>query len=56
MPKFSCKDIGMTCNWHAEADNLDKLLSQIKEHAAEVHGITELTPELQAKVKSAIKM
>ncbi len=55
MPKFSCKDMGMNCEWHAEADDLDKLLEEIKKHASEAHGITEFTPDLVEKVKSVIK-
>ena len=54
MPKFSCKDIGMSCNWRAESKTHDELMTRIKKHAADMHGITEFTPDLLEKVRTAI--
>ncbi len=56
MPRFNCKDIGMSCGWSKESKDLDELLNEIQRHASEAHGIKEFTPELIEKVKSAIRM
>jgi len=41
------------CQWNALRDRL--LLKKVVEHAAHQHGVSEVAPELAAKVKAAIK-
>ena len=36
------------------ADTTERLLGEVVAHARDVHGITEITPELQQKVASVI--
>jgi predicted small metal-binding protein len=43
------------CAYSASAPTEEELLKQVAVHAAHDHGITEITPELAAKVKGAIK-
>jgi predicted small metal-binding protein len=38
----------------ADAPTEDELLQKVAAHAREAHGVTEVTPELLSKVKSAI--
>ncbi len=45
----------MDCEYQAKAGTTEELLAMVVEHAGDVHGITEITPELQAKVASVIK-
>ena len=52
---ISCADIVPDCSFTASAATEDELLTQVVAHAAREHGITEITPELAAKVKAAIK-
>lgn len=49
-----CKDIGMDCDFEARAETEDELLEQAAQHAAEVHEIPEMTPDLVEKVRGAI--
>jgi predicted small metal-binding protein len=42
------------CEFEASAPTEEALVKQVAEHAAKAHGITEITPELAAKVKAAI--
>ena len=51
---FSCDHIVSGCAFAAEAPTEDALLQKVAAHAREAHGITEVTPELLSKVKSAI--
>ena len=55
MPSIECKDLGMDCGFKATAETEDELLKKVAEHAAEVHGIKEISPDLMEKVKSIIK-
>jgi predicted small metal-binding protein len=43
------------CAFHASAATEEDLLTQVAEHARERHGLTEISPELLAKVKAAVR-
>jgi predicted small metal-binding protein len=53
--QIACDDLVQGCGFTAEAENEAALIRQVTEHAAEKHGVKEVTPELAAKVKAAIR-
>ncbi|MCL4314396.1 MAG: DUF1059 domain-containing protein [Candidatus Thermoplasmatota archaeon] len=53
--RFKCSDIGMNCGFEASEKNRDDLMMKIAEHAKTAHNIEEITPDLKAKVDSAIR-
>ena len=53
--RIACADIVPDCPFTASAATEDELLEKVVAHAAHDHGVTEITPELAAKVKAAIK-
>lgn len=53
---FSCKDIGMECDFSTEASSMDELMPKIVEHAGSAHGMKEISADLKQKVTDAIKM
>jgi predicted small metal-binding protein len=53
--RIACAEIVPDCPFTASAATEEELLQQVAAHAAHDHGITEITPELVAKVKAAIK-
>ena len=53
--QIACNDLVAGCSFAAQAETEGELIEQVKTHAAEAHGVTEITPELAAKVKAAIK-
>ena len=53
--RISCADIVPECPFTASAATEEELMKHLAVHAAHDHGITEITPELAAKVKAAIK-
>ena len=53
--QIRCADVGMDCDFVASADTSEELLNKVVAHAKIEHGITEITPELQAKVASVIR-
>jgi predicted small metal-binding protein len=55
MVTFACKDVGMQCNFKANAKTEAELMEQIKDHAAKVHNLKEIPPDLAQKIKGAIK-
>lgn len=52
---IACNDVVNGCAFQASAGTEDELLTQVTAHAAKDHGVTEVTPELAAKLKAAIQ-
>ena len=52
---IACGDIIPGCAFTATAKTEDELIAQVVAHAAHDHGVTEITPELAAQVKAAIR-
>jgi len=53
--QIACGDVVPGCDWKASAPSEDELLKHVAAHAAEAHGVKEVTPELAAQVKAAIR-
>jgi predicted small metal-binding protein len=51
---IACGNVVPGCSFTASADTEEELMRQVAEHAAHAHGVTEVTPELAAKVRVAI--
>ena len=52
---IGCGDVVPGCQFTAQAATEEELLAKVKAHAAKEHGVKEVTPELAAKVKAAIR-
>ena len=50
-----CRDVGVDCGFEARAETTQELFEQAAEHGKAVHGIEEITPELLAKMKAAVR-
>ncbi|MFN2137152.1 MAG: DUF1059 domain-containing protein [Candidatus Promineifilaceae bacterium] len=50
-----CRDVGFDCDGVVRADTDEEVVAMAVEHAAEVHGVTEVTPEIEAAVLGAIR-
>ncbi len=53
--KMRCRDLGMNCEFEANADTDEEILRQASAHARSAHQITDMPPELTAKVRAAIR-
>jgi predicted small metal-binding protein len=51
----ACGDVVPGCTFTASADSEEELVKKVAAHAAHDHGVTEITPDLAAKVHAAIK-
>jgi predicted small metal-binding protein len=52
---FGCGDVVQGCKFTITAENEAEVLAQVAAHAASAHGIKDVTPELVAKVKAAMR-
>ena len=52
---LACGDVMTGCAATFSADTEDQLLAKVGPHAADEHGIAEITPDVLEAVKGAIK-
>jgi predicted small metal-binding protein len=52
---IACNEVVPGCGFTASADTEEELTDKVATHAAQDHGVPEVTPELAAKVKAAIR-
>jgi predicted small metal-binding protein len=52
---LACGDVMPGCAATFQAETEEQLLQQVAPHAADAHGISEVTPDVLQAVKSAIK-
>ena len=52
---FRCRDVGFDCDYVVRADTEEDLLKQAAEHAKAVHNMKEISEEVVAKVRAAIR-
>jgi predicted small metal-binding protein len=56
MPKeFRCGDLMPGCSAVVEGKDEAEVMAKAAEHAKSVHGLQQITPDLAAKVRSAMK-
>ena len=53
--QIACDDVVPGCSFTATAPTEEEIVRKAAEHAREKHDVKEITPELAAKVKSAIR-
>jgi predicted small metal-binding protein len=54
---YTCRDLGVDCDWSASHETEEGLMEIIYEHAIKVHGENpaEYSPEVIAQIKGAFK-
>lgn len=52
--RIACNDVVPGCGFTASAQTDEELIEKVVAHAKHDHGVTEMTPELAAKVEAAI--
>ena len=53
--QITCRDVGVDCDFQARANTVEELMQKCAEHAQSAHGMTEIPPEMAAKVQGAIR-
>ena len=49
-----CADLGMSCPKEIRAETEEEVLKLVAEHAKEVHGTKEVSPEVVEKVRAVM--
>jgi predicted small metal-binding protein len=52
---ISCRDVGLDCDFKAQAETMEELMQKCSEHAKSDHGIDKIPAELAAKVMAAVR-
>ncbi len=52
---MKCGDVMPGCNTVIEGEDVQEVLSKAAKHAANDHGVKEITPEIARKVEAAIR-
>jgi predicted small metal-binding protein len=50
-----CREVGVDCDFEARGATEQEVLDKAAEHGRTAHGMQELSPELAAKVRAAIR-
>ena len=53
--RIACNDVVPGCTFTATAVSEEELLKKVVAHALQDHSVTDVTPELAARVKSAMR-
>jgi predicted small metal-binding protein len=53
--KIACQDLFPGCSFTAEAETEQELLAKVAPHAAQAHGITEVTSDIAKQVRAVIR-
>lgn len=53
--QIRCRDIGMNCDFEAQGSSDDEVVQKAAAHARAAHRMNDLSPELAAKVRAAIR-
>ncbi len=54
MKRFECKNLGMTCEFAAQAESQEEVLAKAEEHAAMAHNLPR-GAETRAKILAQLK-
>lgn len=54
MKQFKCGDIVPGCETQFEAESDQEIMEHIAEHARDAHGMDEVPPEVEERIRAAI--
>ncbi|MDC4205709.1 MAG: DUF1059 domain-containing protein [Candidatus Manganitrophus sp.] len=55
MKTINCRDAGIQCDFVARGQTNEEVMQLAAEHGRQKHGMTNITPELQQKMRSLIR-
>jgi predicted small metal-binding protein len=54
MKRFECKDLGLSCEFRAEAENEEEVVAKAEEHAAAAHSMPK-GDDTKNRIRTAVK-
>lgn len=55
MKSYTCRDVGVNCDWKVRGQTKEEVLGKIREHARTAHNMKEIPKDLAGKVDAAIR-
>ena len=52
---YTCRDVGVSCDWKVRGNDEADVMRKIKDHARAVHKMDPIPPDLERKVRAAIR-
>jgi predicted small metal-binding protein len=52
---YTCRDVGVDCDWTVRGETEEEVMSKIREHARTTHKMDEIPSDLAPKVRAAIR-
>ena len=52
--RLRCRDAGFECDEVIRGETEDEVMREAAAHAREAHGVPEITPELEARVRAGM--
>lgn len=53
--RISCRDVGVDCDYEAQADSEAELMELLEHHARTAHGMDEIPPEVLSEVTAKMR-
>jgi predicted small metal-binding protein len=56
MPRtYTCRDVGVDCDWRTTGATEEEVMRNVREHARATHNLQEIPQDLERQVRAAIK-
>jgi len=52
---FKCRDTGLECSFEATGETVDDVMKKATAHAKSTHGQQQISPEVQNRMRAAIR-
>ncbi len=52
---YTCRDVGVDCDWKVGGGDEAEVMRTIRDHARAVHKMDPIPPDLERKVRAAIR-
>jgi predicted small metal-binding protein len=52
---YTCRDVGVDCDWKVGGGDEAEVMPKIRDHARAVHKMDPIPPDLERKVRAAIR-
>jgi predicted small metal-binding protein len=52
---YTCRDVGVDCDWKVRGNDEADVMRKIKDHARTAHKMDPIPPDLERKVRAAIR-
>jgi len=55
MKTFTCRDVGVDCDWKTQGSNEQEILKAVEEHGKKAHKMDKIDEALKNKIRAKIR-